>query len=265
MLPRLNGFQKGIFGRKVTAFNETFAPVGKNKKAPVFAAIWNESVTGRKRDDILSTFRAFLIENKNCAEIKIWLDNCSGQNKNWSLYALLVQMVNSQEISGKKIILSYFEPGHTYMSADSFHASVEKSLKKFQNIEDWNDFRNGISLARKNVIVKDMQYFDFFDYDTNYSIPKLNKNTDRPYLSTFVYAEFIRGKYTISYKKKWSESSLIEFDFLKTKIIKTGFPKFEFLKNNMGIEKSKKDEIVKNLCPLLKHSSREYWKNIDCM
>ena len=53
------------------------------------------------------------------------------------------------------------------------------------------------------------------------------------------------------------------FDFLKTKVIKSGFPEFSFLKNNIGIEKAKKDEIVKNLCPFLKHNSREYWKNID--
>lgn len=79
MLPRLDTFKAVIFCNRLIAYNQTFAP--------------------------------------DVQTINIWLDNSSAQNKNWLLYSLLIHMVNSNLISAK-IILFYFEPGHTLMSCD---------------------------------------------------------------------------------------------------------------------------------------------------
>ena len=38
------------------------------------------------------------------------------------------------------ITLKYFEPGHTFMSADSFHHQVEQKMQKKKRLEDFQDF-----------------------------------------------------------------------------------------------------------------------------
>ena len=63
----------------------------------------------------------FIRENFHIIHFIFWLDNCSGQTKNWYLHTTLVHEVNSENNSTKTITLKYFEHGHTFMSADSFH------------------------------------------------------------------------------------------------------------------------------------------------
>lgn len=38
-------------------------------------------------------------------------------------------MVNSPKSNLQELRIKYFEPGHTFMSADLFHHKVEKELK----------------------------------------------------------------------------------------------------------------------------------------
>lgn len=66
----------------------------------------------------------FLLFNKDVKNISIWMDNCVAQNKNWCLLTFLIYVINSKEIETTEINLFYFEPGHSFMSADSFHHKV---------------------------------------------------------------------------------------------------------------------------------------------
>lgn len=70
----------------------------------------------------------------------VWLDNCSGQNKNYVLFQTLFTAVKTQEIPFQTLTLKYFVPGHSFMAADSFHAAVEKRMAKDRNILDFSDF-----------------------------------------------------------------------------------------------------------------------------
>lgn len=58
-----------------------------------------------------------------------WVDNCSAQNKNWCLLSSRVCPVNANTTSREDITLKYFEQGHTFISADSFHHGVEQQMK----------------------------------------------------------------------------------------------------------------------------------------
>ena len=58
------------------------------------------------------------------------MDNCSDQNKNWILYTLFVNEANLINVTINETVMKYFEPGHTFMSADSFHHKVEQGMKK---------------------------------------------------------------------------------------------------------------------------------------
>lgn len=136
MLPRLNMFKAVIFCPRVIAFNESFVPIGGSKSdgQPKFwkpeAAIWHEGIAGRLKEDIISAFFKFFISKHDVDEFVMWLDNCSSQNKNWALLSFLVFIVNSDFIEATKIQFNYFEPGHTFMSADNFHHQVRPKISK---------------------------------------------------------------------------------------------------------------------------------------
>lgn len=95
MLPRAEMFKKVIFTRRIIAYHESFVPVGKVSSHKPVACIWHEGITGRNKEDSISTFYIFLKTKRNIPVIKIWLDNCASQNKNWCLFSFLVNVVNS--------------------------------------------------------------------------------------------------------------------------------------------------------------------------
>ena len=99
---------------------------------------------GRNDEDVTSAFIKILnqAELQKRPEVVLWLDNCSAQNKNWTFYSTLVafffQLDENSALTS--ITLKYFEAGHAFMSADSFHALAEKAFKKSKNIYDFRDY-----------------------------------------------------------------------------------------------------------------------------
>ena len=61
---------------------------------------------------------------------------------------MLVHIVNSQNIYADKITMKYFEPGHTFMSADSVHHAIEKAMTKMGKVYDFNDFVECVENAK---------------------------------------------------------------------------------------------------------------------
>lgn len=128
MLPRLEMFKQVIFSTRLSAYNDTFAPLGEIHNNPStskpVAVLWHEGISGRCKEDVISAFYKFFLLKRNVEECVMWLDNCSSQNKNWALFSFLVYIINSSLIKAHKIQFNYFEPGHTFMAADSFHYQV---------------------------------------------------------------------------------------------------------------------------------------------
>jgi hypothetical protein len=129
MLPRMPGLKTAIFTGRIIAFHETFASLGDKKanpdKRPNIYVAWNEGIAGRSAGEYTSTFYAAIKQERDVKHFVYWLDNCSGQNKNWTLFSALTILVNSDQIEAEDVTLKFFEPGHTFMSADSVHAGVE--------------------------------------------------------------------------------------------------------------------------------------------
>ncbi|KAH9640866.1 hypothetical protein HF086_015205 [Spodoptera exigua] len=80
MLSRLDIFKVVMFCPRLIAFNESFVTLGSSKEKP-FAAIWHEAVSGRKQEDIISTYRSFFGSKRDCDEIIVWTDNCTSKIK----------------------------------------------------------------------------------------------------------------------------------------------------------------------------------------
>ena len=64
------------------------------------------------------------------------MDNCSTQNKCWTLFTRHCQVVT----------VKYVEPGHTFMAADSFHQEIEDEMRRKRNLSDLKDFENIITV-----------------------------------------------------------------------------------------------------------------------
>ena len=178
MLPAMPGVKTAVFTRRLVAFHQTFAPLGKRTKStPAVGVIWNEAIAGRNADDVASAF-AKCFDSDSCRDAKyfvIWCDNCTGQNKNWTLYTALCFTVNKPG-GPEQITLKYLERGHTFMSADSFHACVEKSMKQKGSVYDFADFSD---IIRKNGLVLEMSPTDFTNWPNGSSSAKF---TNKPVL-----------------------------------------------------------------------------------
>jgi len=51
------------------------------------------------------------------------------------------------------LICFFFEPGHTFMSADNFHHQIESSFKKQGKTYDFKDFVDAIESSKKNGLI----------------------------------------------------------------------------------------------------------------
>ena len=88
--------------------------------------------------------------NRNCKQFLFYADNCGAQNKNWTLFTGMVALVN-EEGGPESITVKYLEKGHTFMSADSFHARIEAEMRKKKNLYDFSDFQTVIGKCGQDV------------------------------------------------------------------------------------------------------------------
>jgi len=262
MLPRMDTFKTALFTRRIIAFNESFVPLGASRKYKPLAVIWHEAIAGRKKEDITSAFCAFLMKYRDIKTITIWLDICTGQNKNWSLFCFLVFRVNSSQTGSDSITLKYLEPGHTFMSADSFHHQVERSLTQKKKVYDFNDFSSAVESANSGFVdVKRMEAGDFRDKADQSSTFKINKATPRPYLRDMSVVKFERGSTSMAYKTDFTSASFRELKFLTAKATK-GMTMPPARVNARGIPQEKKDDILSKLVPLMPPNRKAFWADI---
>lgn len=142
------------FSRKLVLFNETFAVPGEISDRKSRCMLWHEGESGRKAYNITSSYIKYLQEDAVCNPTQnatIFADNCNAQNKNWILYSGLARFVNDESTCYHTITLKYFEPGHTYMAADSIHGSIGKAMSGRENIYDFSDFLSVILASRRNM------------------------------------------------------------------------------------------------------------------
>ena len=220
MLPRTDMFKIVLFTRRLCLFNETFATVGpkrEDKKKVNTAYLWHEGIAGRKDEDIASTFWKFINDHRDAASITFWLDNCAGQNKNWSIFTMFSTAVNAENMNVNTIILKYFERGHTFMSADSAHAEIEEQLKKMDKVFDFKDFVKCVE--KTSCRAQEMEPKAFKKWVSGTSQYKLRQSPDRPMLADISMAEFRRGHRDLFYKTEHTTDEFKSFSYLKNEFV----------------------------------------------
>ena len=260
MLPRMNGVKTCAFTRRIIAFNETFAELGKAKNNST--VVWNESVSGRSAADICSAFWCFFTKKlRDTKQIVLWCDNCTSQNKNWTMYTFLVMAVNSEKIAVDSIELRYLVSGHTFMSADSVHHQIELSMKKHGDVCDWEEFKEVLSKAKCQVL--DIDANDFVKFYDGSSRVRISKTVPRVKLNHMSAVRFERGSKLLKYKTTHSvEAQYHSLDFLKSKVDVSEIP--PACTSPRGVPPPKREDIVKKLCPLMPTNRREFWIELPC-
>lgn len=259
MLPVMPGLKKAIFCKRIVMFNETFAPLGGKRNGKATGVIWHEGIRGRTGQDVASVFVTFLRKQEEAKYVTIWLDNCSAQGKNWWLYTALVQEVNRSYGNLDSICLKYFEPGHTFMSADSFHHLVEKGIKKKRKLENFEDF---VKIVEDEGKALEMKYDDFILIPRGVSQGNYAKN--KPRLENVRIVKFYKGSFKIHWKSDYDEVRFSSAEFLQRKIeksIKSGFL-FPPQCQPRGVNTQKIENIIQVLCPHMEPGKRRFWLNI---
>ena len=261
MLPRIPGVKTAVFTKRLVAFHETFAPLGKFSKenAPV-GVVWHEGISGRNAEDVASTF-AKIIQSPQFRDVKnfvFWCDNCSGQNKNWTLFTCCCYLLNAQD-STETITIKYFEKGHTFMSADSFHHQIEKAMRMQKNVYDFDDFEKIIQ-SKGNVLP--MTEGDFRDWENGVSQGQFA--AEKPLLCNVQVVQFRKNETKMYWKESHEDSEFRSACFLKkktaAKIQKGMFPRTHM--EPRGISSSKKEGITTKLVPLMPHNRHSFWNSL---
>ena len=84
LLPIVHDMKACIFTPRLVVFNETFAEMKEREKKTHYLCVWNESQAGRKKEDIARAIYKVFQKERDVAKLIFWMDNCSGQNKNWT-------------------------------------------------------------------------------------------------------------------------------------------------------------------------------------
>ena len=174
---------------------------------------WHEGTTKRDADDICSAFIKWL----QCQDIRekenltVWLDNCNAQCKNWFIFTALVFFINSNATALKEIKLKYFEKGHTFMSADSYHHMVEKAMKDLDNVYDFEDWLSALNKNGQSIVLEGK---DCWAVKKGLSA---GKHTSAPYIDNIQEAKFSRGSSKLFWKNSMEHLDYSSGEFLQKK------------------------------------------------
>lgn len=269
LMPKLST-KDYFFSSKLVLFNETFAAPGSNQ--PSFCLLWHEGESGRNAFNIATTYVLFL--KKYCQDVEkvtFFVDNCNAQNKNKILYSALLRYINNVDNKITKTIkIEYFEPGHSYMTADSIHAAITKKINKSPDLYDFDDFVRIISESHKNLQVYELNHSDFiiFDNELKLKTPVPNFNVQK-----LKIVEFRRGYSDIFAKNDYNQQNFTSLHFCNKKFqnILTTTIKESFSKDILvdvprqeaprGISSEKKAALLK-LTSCMPQSRRKFYDDL---
>lgn len=258
MLPRMPGVKVAVFTRRITAFHETFATVSKKSggKRKNISVVWHEGIASREAEEVASAYVAALRKERDVPHVVYWMDNCATQNKNWCLLTTLVSVVNDQTTAITDVTLKYFEPGHTFMSADS----VEQQMKRQPGgvVLDFDDFKSVVASSNSGKVdVVELHSKDILGWQDGHTVSKLQT---APHLADMAQVQFRRGSREMWVKLSHDQDEFTPLNFLEKNFC-LGFP-MPLRSGDKGVEKGKKEDIIKNLCPLMPPTRQVFWRRL---
>ena len=127
--------------------------------------VWPEHFASRGADEISSCLLKALPYLGNKKHLIFWTDSCSGQNKNFKMFAFWQTLVKSGLYD--RIDHKFFVPGHSYMDSDRDFGLIEKKKKQRKYVYTHDDWAELIATTRVNKPFKviKMSVMDFKSFD----------------------------------------------------------------------------------------------------
>ena len=119
----------------------------------------HEAISGGSAKDVASAFIPFFRSLGDVKDVLLWLDNCSILGKNWWIYAALVAEVNKCNRNLNSITLKYFKPGHTFISANSFHHQDGLAIKRKGCLDNFTHFVVAVKSKGEALVLKHGDFF----------------------------------------------------------------------------------------------------------
>lgn len=247
--------KNSFFISRLVVFHETFANLKQGKQNK--CVLWHEAINGRSAQDVASAFYNALIRlDAETKHVIFWADNCTAQNKNWTIFTACLTFVN-ENWGPESITFKYFEPGPSFMKADSVHGQIGKKWNKTLEILDLEDLERLIKSSNKHNHVISLHAQDFKLFENGSMTRK--KGTALPKLNDIKSVQFIKGSRKLFYKLELENDDFSEVNFLHPKY-KLSLP--ETCTSNRGLNSSKKDAIVRQLLPHMPPRKQIFWNNL---
>lgn len=149
------------------------------------------------------------------------------KHKHWTLYSTLAKVINAPNLRLQEIEFRYFEQEHTFISADSVHAQVEKSIRKFKTLWIFQDLSDAIKASGCPSVMR-MGHTDFLDW---------KKEVQTRPLLRHIRAVKLAWKCITSALKPSCDPQATNLPPKRQKY--------------RGVEEGKSKDIIKNLCNLM--------------
>ena len=129
--PKLNA-NKAYYLRKLWMYNFCVYDCESNIS---HMFLWDETQGGRGADEIGSCVLQWLEEvyDEPFHTLRIFADNCGGQNKNVFIVLMLLQQVHKLRL--KRVELIFMVSGHSFLPCDRSFGVIEKTFGKYGTIE----------------------------------------------------------------------------------------------------------------------------------
>lgn len=142
-----------------------------------FFYIYHEGQANKGPNDVCTFLLDYIKTNipSNVKNLKLFCDNCPGQNKNHCIVRLCLALTDMKRFEK----IDHFFPirGHSFLPCDRDFGVVKRSLKKFDRIFDIHKYTEIIvnSSAKRKFTVKEVQTNEILDFKQWW--PKYYKKT----------------------------------------------------------------------------------------
>ena len=146
------------------------------------------------------------------------------------------------------------------MSCNSFHHKVEQGMRNAKSVLDFEDF---VTIIKDKGIAYEMKSNDFIDFPNGMSTG--DYASSKPVLKKVKISQFRKGTTDILWKECYEQRIYYEAPFLKKKITlieKRSSVPFNIKPATSYVSQSRKEGILKKLCPLMPASRRVFWQEL---
>ena len=205
--------------KKAWVYNLGIHDCGTNKG---YMYMWSENTAKRGSDEIASILYKHFTENKTGAKtLIVFSDNCTGQNKNWSVICLWRNLV--KEGIFQSVEHRFLTVGHTHLPSDRDFANIEKYkrhyLKTVYTPEDWykavKDCR--VTNPFKVVVIQQKDVLCFKDIQSQITRKTLTDQKEKISFGKICCLKFEQENYNIMLIKH-----IFNEPFKPTNIVKRG-------------------------------------------